>query len=103
MSIRVLNSQIYENGVFRPVKELEIKALYENIEYKNCLIIPGLADVHVHLREPGYSYKETIKSGTLAGAYGGYTALCSMPNLDPCPDCLENLKVQTDIIEKMPV
>ncbi len=100
MSIRVLNSKIYKNGVFRPVKELDIKALCEDIEYKNCFIIPGLADVHVHLREPGYSYKETIKSGTLAGAYGGYTVLCSMPNLDPCPDCLENLKVQTDIIEK---
>ena len=85
MSIRVLNSQIYENGVFRPVKELEIKALYENIEYKNCLIIPGLADVHyVHLREPGCSYKETIKAAHWP-SLRGYTALCSMPNLDPCP------------------
>ncbi len=100
MSIRVFNSKIYENGVFKSAEKLEIKALNADIEYTNCLVIPGLADVHVHLREPGYSYKETIKSGTLAGAYGGYTALCSMPNLIPCPDCVENLKIQTDIIEK---
>lgn len=83
-----------------PADRPEIKALGRDVEYSNCLVIPGLADVHVHLREPGYSYKETIRSGTLAGAYGGYTALGAMPNLIPCPDCLENLKVQTDIIEK---
>lgn len=100
MSLRILNSKLYKNGVFKQIDRLEIKASGKDIEYNNCLIIPGLADVHVHLREPGYSYKETIKSGTLAGACGGYTALCSMPNLIPCPDCLENLKVQTDIIEK---
>ncbi|MBR2521269.1 MAG: dihydroorotase [Oscillospiraceae bacterium] len=64
---------------------------------KYCLI-PGLADVHVHLREPGFSYKETIRSGTAAAARGGYTAVCSMPNLSPVPDCTEALAVQTDII-----
>lgn len=61
-------------------------------------IIPGLVDVHVHLREPGFSYKETIKTGTAAAKAGGYRAVCSMPNLNPVPDSLENLKVQLDII-----
>ncbi len=66
----------------------------------NCFIFPGFVDVHVHLREPGFSYKETIKSGTLACAHGGYTHVCSMPNLDPVPDSAENIKVQCDIIKK---
>ncbi len=63
-------------------------------------IFPGFVDVHVHLREPGFSYKETIKSGTLASAHGGYTAVCSMPNLDPVPDSRENLGKQLEIIER---
>ena len=63
-------------------------------------IFPGFTDVHVHLREPGFSYKETIASGTRAAAHGGYTAVCSMPNLNPTPDSVENIKVQLDIIKK---
>ena len=63
-------------------------------------LLPGFVDVHVHLREPGYFYKETVKSGTLASARGGYTEVFSMPNLIPVPDTLENLKVQLDIIER---
>ncbi len=62
-------------------------------------VLPGFLDVHVHLREPGFSYKETILSGTKACARGGYTAVFSMPNLNPVPDCYNNLKVQTDIIK----
>ena len=62
-------------------------------------IFPGFCDVHVHFREPGFSYKETIKTGSLSAARGGYTAVCTMPNLNPVPDSVENLKVQTDIIE----
>ncbi len=65
-----------------------------------CIALPGLCDVHVHLREPGYFYKERIATGTLAAAAGGYTAVCSMPNVDPTPDSKENLKVQLDIIER---
>ncbi len=64
------------------------------------VLLPGFCDVHVHFREPGFSYKETIKSGTQAAARGGYTAVFTMPNLDPVPDSLEHLKVQQDIIEK---
>lgn len=61
-------------------------------------IFPGFCDVHVHFRQPGFSYKETIRTGSLAAARGGYTAVCTMPNLDPVPDSLPHLKEQTDII-----
>ena len=64
------------------------------------IAFPGFCDVHVHFREPGFSYKETIKSGCAAAARGGYTAVCTMPNLSPVPDCAENLKAQTDIIKR---
>lgn len=100
MAIRVTDSEVYENGAFKHTNELLIKTSCDNIEYTNCIVIPGLADAHVHLREPGYSYKETIKSGSLAAACGGYTAVCAMPNLNPCPDCFHNLKAQLDIIRK---
>ena len=63
-------------------------------------VFPGFCDVHVHFREPGFSYKETIASGSLAAAHGGYTAVCTMPNLNPVPDTAEHLKIQTDIIKK---
>lgn len=72
----------------------------EVFDFNNCYIFPGFADVHVHLREPGFSYKETIKSGTMACARGGYTDVCSMPNLNPVPDSAEHIKLQKDIIEK---
>ena len=62
-------------------------------------VFPGFCDVHVHFREPGFSYKETIHSGSLAAAHGGYTAVCTMPNLNPVPDSLENLNRQLSIIE----
>ncbi len=64
----------------------------------NYVIFPGFCDVHVHFREPGFSYKETIATGSLASARGGYTAVCTMPNLNPVPDSVENLKIQQDII-----
>jgi len=63
-------------------------------------VFPGFCDVHVHFREPGFSYKETIKTGSLASARGGCTAVCTMPNLSPVPSSVETLKVQTDIIER---
>ena len=68
--------------------------------FSNCLRLPGFCDVHVHLREPGFCYKETIASGTASAARGGYTAVCSMPNLNPVPDSKEHLQVQLDAIEK---
>ena len=66
-------------------------------------LLPGFADVHVHFREPGFSYKETIFSGSTAAAHGGYTAVCTMPNLSPVPDSLPHLKEETDLIEKSAV
>ncbi|MBQ9785381.1 MAG: dihydroorotase [Clostridia bacterium] len=66
----------------------------------NCLILPGFCDVHVHLREPGFCYKETVASGTASAARGGYTAVCSMPNLNPVPDSREHLQVQLDAIAR---
>ena len=70
------------------------------IPLKGLVVFPGFTDVHVHLREPGFSYKETVASGTAAAARGGYTTVCTMPNLKPCPDSVEHLKAQLDIIEK---
>ena len=62
-------------------------------------VFPGFCDVHVHFREPGFSYKETIRTGSLSAARGGFTAVCTMPNLNPVPDSLENLNAQRSIIE----
>lgn len=64
------------------------------------VLLPGLVDMHVHLREPGFSYKETILSGSRAAAAGGFTTVCTMPNLNPAPDTMENLQAQLDIIER---
>ena len=72
----------------------------ESIDCNSFLIIPGFVDVHVHLREPGFFYKESIKTGTMAAARGGYTAVCAMPNLDPVPSTAEGLQKQLDIIQK---
>ncbi|MBR2473208.1 MAG: amidohydrolase family protein, partial [Clostridia bacterium] len=70
------------------------------LDFNNCVIFPGLIDVHVHLREPGFSFKETIAGGTAAAAAGGYTTVCSMPNLKPAPDSPATLQEQLDIIQK---
>lgn len=72
---------------------------FADLDFENCVIFPGFCDVHVHFREPGFSYKETIKTGSLAAAHGGYTDVCTMPNLNPVPDSLEHLNEQLDIIE----
>ena len=68
-------------------------------QFDNCAVFPGFIDVHVHLREPGFSYKETVETGTKACARGGYTTVCSMPNLNPVPDNKENLDVQLELIK----
>lgn len=84
-----------------------IEAIGENLtdkgevyDLKGGFVIPSAVDVHVHLREPGYEYKETVKSGTLASAKGGVGTIMPMPNLSPCPDSVEHLKVQTEIIAR---
>ena len=67
---------------------------------KSYVSLLGFCDVHVHFREPGFSYKATVSSESRASARGGYTAVCTMPNLNPVPDSVENLKAQLDIIER---
>ncbi|MBP3329457.1 MAG: dihydroorotase [Clostridia bacterium] len=112
MNFVLKNAKVYRKGKFIKgdilVKDGRLNHLFgfssvpcDAVVYdaENCIIIPGLVDVHVHLREPGFSFKETVKSGTLAAAHGGYTHVCSMPNLNPVPDNLKNLKQQLDIIK----
>ena len=102
---------VYKNGTvsrlnmtFDGVSLAEVKGDLSSLAFSsvidNTVILPGFCDVHVHLREPGFSYKETIESGTAAAAAGGYTAVCSMPNLKPAPDCAEALGEQLSIIER---
>ncbi len=79
---------------------INTKAELSQFNSDRFTIFPGFCDVHVHFRDPGFSYKETIFSGSRAAAAGGYTAVCTMPNLNPVPDSVQNLKSQTDIIEK---
>lgn len=95
---------VYQNGSFHNGVSIDSSFFRdfegEALDFPNMLVIPGLVDVHVHLREPGFSYKETIATGTAAAAHGGFTAVCAMPNLSPTPDSLENLREQLERIEK---
>jgi len=77
----------------------DVKALL-SLNSPRYTVFPGFCDVHVHFREPGFFYKESIKTGSAAAARGGYTTVCAMPNLDPVPDCAETLRVETDIIKR---
>ncbi len=112
MKYALINAVVYENGSFKKrnifidngvVSEISDKAAtggFSAFDFNNCYIFPGFIDVHVHLREPGFSYKETVKTGTEAAAAGGYTAVCSMPNLKPVPHSRENLALQLEKIKK---
>ena len=108
MALTVKGKKLYQNGslsslslfIDHGIVVSENEEAGGTVIFSDSYIFPGFADVHVHLREPGFSYKETIKTGTLASAHGGYTAVCSMPNLNPVPDSVENLQKQLDIIEK---
>ncbi len=104
MKLTLQGGMVYQNGHFEQrdvtVSVDDSTLLFPTLDCSNRYIFPGFADVHVHLREPGFSYKETVTSGTMAGARGGYTALCSMPNLKPTPDSLPHLKEQLSLIEK---
>ena len=105
------NARMYKNNAFTSVDAIFDGVALNILEngigdtdiadctvYNNCYIFPGFCDVHVHFREPGYLYKEDIASGSAAAARGGYTAVCTMPNLVPTPDSLENLAVQEKAI-----
>ncbi|MCM1114884.1 MAG: dihydroorotase [Clostridium sp.] len=113
MTLLIKNALCYVDNKFKKldilikdglINSLGISVSSDNVDRTldamgKYFLIPGFVDVHVHLREPGFSYKETIKTGTFAGAKAGYNVLCTMPNLNPPPDSVENLKVQTDIID----
>ena len=87
---------VFADGIGASVSSSDVSVF----DAPNYVIFPGFCDVHVHLREPGFSYKETVATGTMASARGGYTAVCAMPNLNPVPDSVENLNVQRKLIEE---
>ena len=94
MSLVVENAQVYENGHFLQEQYFTYPVPGVSIHRNHCLVLPGFVDVHVHLREPGFSYKETIETGTRAAARGGYSLICPMPNVDPAPDSPAHLEPQ---------
>ena len=90
-----------EDGIIKAIGTHFDEANFDEVyDAKGHLISPGLVDVHVHLREPGFTYKETIKSGSKSAARGGFTTVCAMPNLNPVPDTPEKLKEVYDIIQR---
>ncbi len=91
---------LVSNGRVAAVSNCLYSSYAETVDCEDKYVFPGFADVHVHLREPGFFYKESIETGTKACAHGGYTLVCSMPNLKPAPDNLDNLNLQLDLIEK---
>ena len=110
MDCLLKNADVYRAGSFSPadirVRDGRIVPVGapgipdQVFDCTGLLLLPGFADVHVHLREPGFSYKETIATGSLAAARGGYTTVCAMPNLDPAPDCPAHLQQELDIIRR---
>ena len=95
------NAFVYRNGKTEQQNyELSVGGVGFLSDFNNVYIFPAFCDVHVHFREPGFFYKETIKTGSLAAARGGYTDVCTMPNLNPVPDSVENIKKQIEIIKK---
>lgn len=90
-----------EGNCIRIVTDNESETFYDSVtDCSNCYIVPGFVDVHVHFREPGFFYKETIETGSYAAAKGGYTTVCTMPNLKPAPSSLDTLNEQLRLIEK---
>ena len=111
MKVCLHNSYRYQDGRISPMDVLSLDELKGSVsentlgaepflQFQNVYIFPGFVDVHVHFREPGFSYKETVRTGSLAAAHGGYTGVCTMPNLDPVPDSPEHLAPQLEAIRK---
>ena len=86
-----------ENGILAAITP---SCAAQGANIRSLFLFPGFADVHVHLREPGFSYKETIRTGTEAAAHGGYTDIAAMPNLNPVPDGSENLAAELELIRR---
>ena len=109
MTVTLKHAQVYCRGVFSgsdvsfPCGDSVLpggRTVPTAVDASSYIVLPGFVDVHVHLREPGFSYKETIRTGTLAAARGGYTTVCTMPNLDPVPDSPEHLQAQLALIAR---
>ena len=113
MEYLLKNAMLFAGGALRPaeilVREGRIVSIADTLEapvsaqvidLHNAAVFPGFVDVHFHLREPGFSYKETIRTGTRAAARGGFTQICPMPNLNPVPDSRETLAQQLDLIRR---
>ncbi len=109
----IKGAEVWREGAFRPMDVLIEGGVIarispsiapedgvEVIDASGCHLLPGLVDLHVHLREPGYSYKETIATGTAAAARGGFTTVCAMPNVNPVPDSADTLAAQEAIIRR---
>ena len=94
--VNPMNDASFSHGVGAAISSHEL-SVFNSSKYA---VFPGFCDVHVHFREPGFSYKETMESGSIASARGGYTAVCTMPNLDPVPDSVDHLQQQLRRIEE---
>lgn len=99
---KIVKRSLYiQNGVLKQISNKPInKQNIHTIDCHGLIAVPGLVDIHVHLREPGLSYKETIKTGTRAAAAGGYTTVCCMPNVVPPPDTVSNINTLISLIQK---
>ena len=100
----IKNAMVFRNNVFKTEDYFinvpdTARVSFDNSS-DNIYVFPAFCDVHVHFREPGFSYKETIYSGSRSAARGGYSDVCTMPNLDPVPDCYESIMEQRKIIER---
>ncbi len=100
----IKNAMVFRNNVFKTEDYFlnvpdTARVSFDNSSV-NIYVFPAFCDVHVHFREPGFSYKETIYSGSRSAARGGYSDVCTMPNLDPVPDCYESIMEQRKIIER---
>lgn len=103
MAIHIRNVNVWTGSCFEHRDEMVVGksvSSRRDIDGSGKYLIPGLVDMHVHFRQPGFEYKETIASGSRAAAAGGFTTVCTMPNLNPAPDSPENIRVQKDIIER---
>lgn len=102
----IKNAEVYRNHAFTSeelflgVDDINADRVFVNDSDNNVYVFPAFCDVHVHFREPGFSYKETIKTGSMAAAHGGYSDVCTMPNLSPVPDSVENIEKQLEIIRR---
>ena len=98
-----MKAKVYETALAQNISvsaEGMLSSALAAFDSPRYAVFPGFCDVHVHFREPGFSYKETVKTGSLSAARGGYTAVCTMPNLNPVPDSVDNLNIQRKLIEK---